>query len=63
MRVVTCNDNGTLAVVREGKLDIYTLIGEADTPEDNKKGSIYTLLHAIGEDDNQARIYEWFRAL
>ena len=63
MRVVTCDDNGTLAVVRGDTLEIYTLIGEADTPEDNKKGSIYTLLHAIGEDDNQARLVSWFNAL
>jgi hypothetical protein len=62
MRVVTCDDNGTLAVVRGDRLEIYTCIGEADTPEDGKRSSIYTLLHAIGEDDNQARLVPWFNA-
>ena len=60
MRVVTCDDNGTLAVVREGKLDIYSLIGEADMPKDGKRWSIYSILHAIGEDDNQVRLDAWF---
>jgi hypothetical protein len=63
MNVITCDDNGTLAVVREGKLDIYTLIGEADTPKDLTSGSVYTLLHSIGEPDSEARLYAWFSAL
>jgi len=63
MRAIACDDNGTLAVVRDGKLDIYTLIGEADTPKDLTSRSVYTLLHSIDEPDSQARIYEWFKAL
>ncbi len=63
MRVITCDDNGTLAVVRDGKLDVYTLIGEADMPEDGKSRSIYSVLHAVGEPDNQVRLDAWFKGL
>lgn len=50
IQAVVCDDNSTIGFVEDGKLLVYSLIGEMDVREGER---VYSLLH--GHDDPDLR--------